>query len=200
LRKIVLLASPLILLTFFQSAVLAVRYEMKAAEVASAVTEDVTEQPIVNSGPRIVWIIFDEFDYRAAFPSRPSDLTLPEIDRLANESFFATNAHSPSGWTLKSLPALLTGKLVADAKEKSFDELDIRFADSDKFVDWKSQPNIFSALNDGSGRSAIAGWYHPYCRLFTDEVQQCVEGKQYTPPVVEKPASTLGEGGEFRWS
>ena len=41
---------------------------------------------------RILWLLFDEWDYRLAFEERPSGLMLPEMDRLRTQSFSATHA------------------------------------------------------------------------------------------------------------
>jgi len=65
---------------------------------------------------RIVWIIFDELDYRLAFLDRPASIDLPELDRLRSEALFATHAREASESTLRSLPSLLLGIPVAGAR------------------------------------------------------------------------------------
>lgn len=171
-RKLLLLASPVILLTVFQSASLIV----SDSRGPQGDRPEVAEQHVTmdqGAKQRVVWIIFDEFDFRAAFESRPAGLELPELDRLRTESFFAINAFPPAGSTLRSLPALLTGKLVSNSVQRSPDNLAITMADSGQSVDWKSQANIFTDLQVEKQGTALVGWYHPYCRLFASEVGSC---------------------------
>ena len=51
--------------------------------------------PVHEGQPRVVWIIFDEADYRMIFEQRPASLEMPEFDRLREESLSANNAISP---------------------------------------------------------------------------------------------------------
>ena len=53
-----------------------------------------------HSLPRVVWIVFDELDYRLSFPDRPSNLAMPHFDQLRAESIFAANAIPPANNTL----------------------------------------------------------------------------------------------------
>ncbi len=46
--------------------------------------------------PRVVWIIFDEWDYRLTFLDRPKALAMPAIDRMRSESLSADHASSPT--------------------------------------------------------------------------------------------------------
>ena len=115
---------------------------------------------------RVVWIIFDEWDQRILFDERPAHLKLPHLDRLVGESVMATRAYAPSGRTLISIPALLTGRLIAEAQARDDDELRIRFAGEKERRDFRSSDNIVTEALLGGHRVAIMGWYHPYGRLF----------------------------------
>jgi hypothetical protein len=167
----VLIMSPFILLTFSRAAT---RLIAGPFVIAKYEPSEAPATPDANA-KRVVWIVFDEFEFRSAFPSRPASLRLPELDRLAKESFFAANAYPPAGATVRSLPALITGKIVADAREETPDTLQIRFSDSDRFVDWKKEPNIFSRIAESGGRSALVGWYHPYCRTIQNNLASCYD-------------------------
>lgn len=59
------------------------------------------------SGPRVVWIIFDELDERVAFSQRPAGLHLPALDAFRAESIVFRQAISPSNSTVMSIPAML---------------------------------------------------------------------------------------------
>ena len=191
-QMFILIAFPFVLLTFFQSAKMIVKDGFAfSGEKESAQSETVgTDEPPKT---RVVWIIFDEFDYRAAFASRPQNLKLPELDRLAAQSFFAADAFSPTGATVSSIPSLLTGKIVADAQQKSYDELSVRFADTSEIVDWKTQPTIFSDLKNMNKKTALVGWYHPYCRLFADELTKCTSRSNIPDVPPDKHSTNLAE-------
>ena len=60
-----------------------------------------------RSGPRVVWIIFDELDERVAFAQRPAGLHLPALDAFRAQSIVFRQAISPSNSTVKSIPAML---------------------------------------------------------------------------------------------
>ena len=66
--------------------------------------------PVSGDHPRVVWIIFDCTDYRLAFEQRPAGVSLPEFDRLRNESLFCVNACSPGNCTFSSMPELISGR------------------------------------------------------------------------------------------
>ena len=69
----------------------------------------------VSRPRRVVWIIFDELDYRRIFSNREPGLNLTHFDWLARRSVHATNANSPAGATLYSIPALLAGTPLGGA-------------------------------------------------------------------------------------
>lgn len=125
--------------------------------------------PLANHGPRprVVWMIFDELDYRLSFPGRPKNLPLAEFDRLRAESIFAENAIPPADDTQHSIPSLLTG-----ARLTSISPLDPSHATADG-VPLTSRPTIFSAVHGMGENAAAAGWYIPYCRVFSADLAAC---------------------------
>lgn len=120
-----------------------------------------------NSLPRVVWIIFDELDFRLSFLDRPSNVPMPEFDRLRAQSLFAENAFSPAPDTLPSVPSLLTGKQLASVETPN----PTTFLLDD--VPAGSQPTIFSSVHAMGGNGAAIGWYFPYCRLFSQDLAAC---------------------------
>jgi hypothetical protein len=122
---------------------------------------------------RAVWIIFDELDFGAAFGMERLPVELPELRRLRDESFFALDARPPADATLKSIPSLLTGRLVSEARPASYKELSITFASGGREVRWSEQANIFTKVREMGGATAAAGWYHPYCRVLGDALDLC---------------------------
>jgi hypothetical protein len=117
--------------------------------------------------PRIVWIIFDELDYRLSFTDRPSTLALPEFDRLRAASLFAENAVSPANDTAHSVPSLLTGKNLAIVAPQGPRTALLDGATIAKL------PTIFSSVRGKGGSAAVDGWYIPYCRVFAQDLAAC---------------------------
>ena len=166
---LILILAPFVLVTFSQAAFMAVKYGNAGPES--------TAPPLagkeVRKGPRVLWLVFDELDYRTVFSERPATVKLGELDRLASESLFATNAFPPSRETFLAFPALITGKLVSAARRVSPQELMIKFGDDAPAVSWSAQPNIFSRARELGFNTALVGWYHPYCRILGSSLTRC---------------------------
>jgi hypothetical protein len=142
-----------------------------------------------NSPPhiRVVWIVFDEMSQSVAFANRPSDLDLPNFDRLRSESFYATSAHPPADETKISLPALTLGTRVLDAQTSGPRSVLIRTSTGSNARDWGSVPNIFDAARRLGFDSAVAGWYYPYGRLLNRSLTNCVwTARNLNSPVEER--------------
>jgi hypothetical protein len=133
------------------------------------------------SDRRIVWIIFDELDYRLAFPDRPASIDLPELDRLRSEAFFATHAREASESTVRSLPSLLLGLPVAGARPKRgglsvtpgsaiAGEEGLRNGPA---LDFATAPGFPSEVTGRGLGLALVGLYHPYCRTFGELLRSC---------------------------
>ena len=154
---VALIFFPLFLLTLFQS----LTTLSKLANVPNAPPAARIAQP----APRVVWIIFDEMDYSLSFAKRPSTLVLPEFDRLRDRSLYAANAYPPADYTLVSMPALISGKLVTRAQPVSPSEVMLSFEGTTEAVPWSAQPNIFSRSLELGLNTGLVGWYHPYQRI-----------------------------------
>jgi len=120
-----------------------------------------------TSLPRIVWIIFDDLDYRLVFLDRPATTPMPEFDRFEAASLFAENAVSPADYTKRSVPSMLTGKNLTDiaAHEPAKALFD--------GIPASAQPTIFSSVHAMGGNAAVVGWYIPYCRMFSQDLAAC---------------------------
>ena len=126
-----------------------------------------------NGTARVLWLIFDEMDERITFADRPAGLDLPELDRLQGEGLFATHAYPPAGHTTQSVPALLTGQLVAGVAMTGPAEQSLEIPALPSVVDWSSQPDVFrDALAEGFSTGLI-GWCIPYCRIIGNHLNSC---------------------------
>ena len=114
---------------------------------------------------RVVWIIFDEMDYRLAFETA-TNAHLPEFNRLADRSLTATRAYPPGGRTIVSVPALLSGRLVTSSRAVGPARLLIHYDGAASSVLWKAGQTIFSLEREKGWRTGVVGWYFPYSRVF----------------------------------
>lgn len=115
---------------------------------------------------RVVWIVFDELDYRLAFTERPRSSILQNFDRLANKSVNFSNALPPAQMTAISIPSLIDGKAYIASYPTSKDNLVLRLEDN-TLSTWGSRKNVFSDNLEINGNSAVVGWFLPYTRVFS---------------------------------
>ncbi|MGH7646459.1 MAG: sulfatase-like hydrolase/transferase [Gemmatimonadales bacterium] len=133
-----------------------------------------TARPSPGAGsPRLAIILLDQLGQRIAFTERPADLALPELDRLRGEAVFATHAIRAGVKTVISVPAMLGGHAVDSARHREPDELMVTFSGAPGPVAWSTAPTLFSWARAHGVNAGVAGWYHPYCRVFGALLTRC---------------------------
>jgi hypothetical protein len=153
-----------------------------------------TTEPSPN---RLVWVVLDEFDPTVAFDRRPGDLQLRALDQLRSESFVATNAYAPGSWTLDALPTLWTGRPVSEAREVGPSDLRLTFVGVDGQHLLAESNTVFAQAHAAGFKVAIAGWYHPYCRLFGHLAEQCESVSSNDAVLAFRRADFAAERGTF---
>jgi hypothetical protein len=149
--------------------------------------------PAAQGRPRVVWIIFDETDYRMAFGQRPSGLQLPEFDRLRAQSLFSENAYAPADATVISMPALISGRRLSAVSVNGCD-LMLTLADTGETVSWSGFPSVFSEAHQMGFNTGLVGWAQPYSRILDGSLNYC---SWYPIPLFE-PARSTTFGGALR--
>jgi len=129
--------------------------------------------PVRPGQPRVVWIIFDEMDWRYVFPQRPSSLRVPEMDRLRAQSIYAENTFQIGLETSEAMLSYLYGRQVYSVEPTGKVSFRLRFLDEPKVVDGPGPPDLFSKARQAGFNTAIVGWFLPYCRLFDEELNRC---------------------------
>jgi len=152
--------------------------------------------------PRIVWIIFDAWDYRLTFVDRPPDLRLPAADRFRSESLSATDAHSPAPNTIYSMPDLVTGQVLVNPREP--EQSNERHAAYLASIPLRRIPSVFDALHERGYNISVTGWHIPYGRWFPGLFADCAwwsvptgltsTGKTFLQSLWRKPMSLLESG------
>lgn len=128
--------------------------------------------PVHEGRPRVIWIIFDEMDYRIAFAKRPASVALPEFDRLRQEALFADQAYAPADRTIISMPALISGHRLSGVSRDGCD-VALHLADTHATNDWTALPLVFSQARELGVNTALVGWYIPYGRLLGGSLNYC---------------------------
>jgi hypothetical protein len=129
--------------------------------------------PMRPGAPRVMWMLFDEFDPRLAFENRPASLAMPELDRLRTESLVATNVAPTDTYTVVAAPSLLSGRLLARTELEDVSTLLITPQGSGQPVDWRDTPTVFTKARALGVNAELVGWYHPYCRVLGDQMVRC---------------------------
>lgn len=124
--------------------------------------------PHAKASPRVVWILFDEWDYRLTFINPDSGLRLPELERLKREALVAGQALPPGPETPISIPAYFTGRPVQSVAYDGARELQITFQGAAGTAPWSQQPSVFSSARQLGFNTALVDWFHPTCRILSD--------------------------------
>lgn len=134
--------------------------------------------PVRENQPRVVWIIFDELDYRLVFEQPPAGFQFPEFDRLRDESLSANNAYSPADKTIVSMPSLIAGRRVVAVALTNGSDLSMTLYQTGSVVNvettrWSRLPTVFSSARALGVNTALVGWYLPYARLLSPNLNYC---------------------------
>lgn len=158
LSVLLVLGSPFVLFTFGGTLYFAAQGKLETTAPPSAATFGLK---------RTVVLLFDEMDIE----ERPAGFELAHLDRFRATSYSSLSAFSPNGCTLLAVPAMLTGEAVNDAEASSASELSLQLG-LEK-APFSQRPQLFSDAKEAGARTAILGYFHPYCRLFGRFAQKC---------------------------
>ena len=141
--------------------------------------------PAASHAPltRVVWIVFDEWDYQLTFQDPRGIGERGELGRFARQALFANHAFPPGGRTAVSLPALLAGRLISESTARGPSELMVRFEEKPAVEMWGAQDSLLGWLHTQSARTRVVGWWLPYSRVFggiTEASERQVEGFSIT--------------------
>jgi hypothetical protein len=171
-----LLFAPYLLVTFSEACYAIAKVEPSAHFRPHALNP---AQPLRNPlSTRVVWIIFDETDYRLGFEKRPAFLSLPAFDAFQRTALSATEAYSPNDNTQTSLPSLLTGIPLARTIGAGAGKLDMIHAGELGHSEFTTGDTIFRQIKKRGGSTALFGWFLPYARTMHD-VDLCRDYPRY---------------------
>lgn len=138
---------------------------------------DYTLAPVLPSASargKVLFVIFDAWDQHLTFEARLPGLELPNIDRLASESFVATNMTAAGISTNIAMPGIFSGRRVKGSKPVAGDDLRIVWKDSGMAGGWRHELGLLGdARRHGHNTSMVVTAIHPYCRMFREAVSDC---------------------------
>lgn len=190
---VVVLLAPFALVTCAQAAWSAVKTarHMPFAEFADQPPAASLPAP-AEGAPRVLWFLFDGMEQRRSFSHRSPTLQLPAFDRLRSQAISANQAYPPAGNTILTMPALITGRLLANSRPAGASELRLTFADDGTSAGWSTQPTLFSRARALGFNTAVVGYYHPYCRVFGSSLTICSwETDWWHPLGIEDPETSV---------
>lgn len=123
--------------------------------------------------PLLVWIVFDELSYDQVFEHRAPNLSLPNMDALRAQSTLFTNTQPAGYHTVTVLPSLLTGKIVDDIHYSFRNHLKVHNANESGWQPIDGAHSVFGDAQQAGWRTAVVGWYNPYCSVYGDAIQSC---------------------------
>ena len=169
-HKLLVLVSPFLLFTFGQAVYRIISFDDRPTRNGPLALH---LPPKPAGAPRVIWVIFDEWDEELTFADRPSRIQLPEIDRLRADDFSATEAIRPNLFTDWSMPALTTGIALEDIQPQGPAELMIRPRGSGTYVRWSEQDTVFREARKMGFNTAVVAWAIPYCRVLKNDLSDC---------------------------
>jgi hypothetical protein len=122
---------------------------------------------------RVVWIVFDELSFDQTFGHRAHDLALPNFDKLRGESTLYSNVQPIGAQTVKIVPSLLTGHVVDDVRFGFNNSFKAHYVGVHGWHPLDGKQTIFADAQQLGWRTAVVGWYNPYCTIYAGAIDDC---------------------------
>lgn len=135
------------------------------------------------SGPRVIWILLDELSYQQIYERRFPGLELPAFDAIARQSTVFTHVVPAGAYTEEILPALMTGMPVDNIRSSSNGQrLTLHNPATKQWLRFDPSQTVFEDALHAGYRTALAGWYNPYCRILSPVLDRCFWTSQFPYP------------------
>jgi len=123
--------------------------------------------------PLLVWVVFDELSYDQVFEHRAHDLALPHFDELRQVSTVFSNVQPVGYKTVKIIPSLLTGRVIDDYRFRFNNNFDVHYEGVHGWQPVRGGNSVFGDAQRAGWRTAVVGWYNPYCTIYGDAIDDC---------------------------
>jgi hypothetical protein len=168
--RLLILVAPFVAITFGEAAYRLAIYDPNVPSDGPLAAR-LPDKPA--GAPRVLWVIFDEWDHDLTYADRPARISLPEIDRLTRNVFSGDQAIRANMFTDWSMPALVTGLAVKDVHPDGPSELMMRLTDSNDWIRWSQQDNVFRRARGLGFNTSVVAWAIPYCRVLKADLSDC---------------------------
>lgn len=168
LVTLLLVLSPFVGVTAYQALDAAYR-----SGSGSLVSRSSAARHVSSRTTRVVVVLFDELDQFRMFEDRAPGIELPVIDGLRAEGYHGTRARYPANKTELAIPSLFAGRRVVASRDAGASDRRLVFEDGESTL-FSDLPTFLSDAASSGRNSALAGWYHPYCRILGDDLAECV--------------------------
>ncbi len=121
----------------------------------------------------LVWVVFDELSYDQTFEHRAKGVALPNFDALRKQSVVFTDVQPAGYHTAEVLPSLLTGKEVEGLRYTFGNRLLVHDRGEHGWQPLDGEGTIFHDAQQQGWRTAVVGWYNPYCTVFGGALNTC---------------------------
>jgi hypothetical protein len=123
--------------------------------------------------PRVLWVVLDELSFQEVYEHRYPGLQLPALDALAAQSTVFTEV-VPAGFrTEQVLPDLISGRAGSEPHFSATGEIRLRNPATGKWKLVDPQNTVFADALKLGYRTALVGWYNPYCRVYPAVLDEC---------------------------
>jgi hypothetical protein len=151
--------------------------------------------------PRVIWILFDELSYQQVYERRFPGLELPSFDALEAQATVFTQTIPVGAMTEQVLPSLMTGAPVDSIRSSSDGrQLFMRNSHNKSWQRFAEHDTVFQDALNLEYRTAVAGWYNPYCRILADVLDHCLWVFDFSAPNTMVPGATLGSNLMEPWT
>lgn len=146
---------------------------------------------------RIIWIVFDELSYRQVFEHPYRDLSLPAFAELSKNATVFSHI-VPSGlYTDEVLPSLITGREYDRIRVPAAGwPLQMHDRSLESWTTLDPHQTVFQDALAAGYRTAVAGWYIPYCRILPEVLDHCFWTDQSNLPEGTSPVHSILDSGK----
>jgi len=121
---------------------------------------------------RVIWLIFDGMNGGDDVFGNSAKVPLRNLRQLRQESVYAPHAFAPGVETRISMPSYILGRKISSLVRTNSDRLYFTEARRESYS-WEDEPTIFSKAKENGLRTALIGWYMPYCSVMSASLDSC---------------------------
>jgi hypothetical protein len=122
--------------------------------------------------PRLVWVLFDELGYKQTFEARDPSVSLPDFDRLRDESTNYTDVTPIAYKTARAVPTLMLGRAVTDVEYTNSNKYLVQIEDK-HWEEFNAEDSLIGLAAQHGLTTSIIGWYIAYCPVFEKVATEC---------------------------